>query len=265
MNPRIIPCIFAILVIAMSLMAGCAEEEPVAAPPTPTPTPTPSPTPEPTPTLSPACQDLNSAADEDVAFLKFLSNNSMYTRVNALASTDCKLIAAAQRNEMISKGPKPKTPLLSDARKYLMSATTYCYEPETGTAKSRTRDDVESYIGKMSAYADLVYSCTETFDRDTSTRLENSLDVNGAKVFRGSENSVNVFNVKHEGKRIISMTYDGQTNFSVSLKKVGGNTTKLHESFARPWAGTATQNLESQNYELLVTAEGPWRISTYLP
>lgn len=265
MTPRAIPCFFVILILATSLIAGCAQEEPVAAPPTPTPTPTPSPTPVPTPTLSPACSDLLAAADTDAAFLQFLSNNSMYSRVSALATTDCRVGAASQRNEMIARGPKPKTPALADARKYLMDASAYCLDPEAGTAKSRTRDDVETYVAKMSGYTDLVYSCTGGFDQNTSTLLQNSLEVDGAKVFRGSGDLTDIFMVKNAGKRTFTMTYTGEGNFSALLKDPAGKTLVLHDRTVRAWTGEATVKMDTGNYQLTVGAEGPWTITTFIP
>ena len=76
MNQWKIPGFFVILIIAMTLLSGCADEPAPAPAPTPVPTTVPpTTTVAPTPTLTAACQDLLASADADVAFMNSLKEN----------------------------------------------------------------------------------------------------------------------------------------------------------------------------------------------
>jgi len=265
MNPRIIPCIFAILVIAMSLMAGCAEEEPVAAPPTPTPTPTPSPTPEPTPTLSPACQDLLSAADADVRYMNALSDHIIFTRVHSLAYQTCNRGPAAEISQDLAGGPRPKTPVLASARGFLLSAAGYCFEPEEGTSVSRTKDDLNSYVGKMGEYCVLVHGCMDQFDTNTSSPLQKAINNQGCVLISGSGTTAQYLPVKAEGKKVFSLSSAGTDAFSISLTGPVGKKTVLLGNTTGPFTLVKMVDLEEGNHKIEVAAAGPWTVSIFNP
>jgi len=117
MNQWKIPGFFVILIISMTLLSGCADEPAPAPAPTPVPTTVPpTTTVAPTPTLTATCQDLLASADADVAFMKSLKENVVYSRVQSLAYTNYNAMAAITINQLLTDGPKPKTPALVQAR-----------------------------------------------------------------------------------------------------------------------------------------------------
>ena len=218
MNQWKIPGFFVILVLTMTLLSGCAGEPAPAPAPAPVPTTVPpATTVPPTPALSPACQDLLASTNADVAFMKSLKENVVYSRVRSLAYTDCNAMAATTINQLINNGPKPKTPALVQARQDLLSAAGYCFDPESSASPGRTKDDMEKYVGKMSEYADLVYSCTDRFDANVSSSLETSLEKQGSILIRGTGDQAKHVTAAEEGMRVFSMAYAGTGHFSVSF------------------------------------------------
>jgi hypothetical protein len=266
MNRRYIPCFFAILVTAMILLAGCsAKEEPVATPPPTTRTPTPEPTAVPTPTLSPACQDLLSSADADSAFMNAVSDNIIFIRVHSLAYQNCARGPASEISKNLADSPKPRTSVLSSARGSLLSAAGYCFEPEEGTAKSRTRDDFNRYIGKMGEYCDLVYSCADRFDTNTSSLLKKTIETQGCTLISGTGNKAQYLTVKREGLKVFSMTYTGSDDFSVSLTDPTRKKTDLHAKTTGPVTEVKQADLELGDHKIEIAASGPWTVSIFNP
>lgn len=266
MNRPYIPCFFALLIIAMSILAGCAEEEPVATPPPPTTrTPTPEPTTVPAPTLSLACQDLLSSADADVTFMNALTDKIIFTRVHSLAYENCARGPAAGISKDLADGPRPKTTVLSHARGFLLSAAGYCFEPEEGTAVSRTKDDLNSYIGKMGEYCALVHGCMDQFEKNASSPLQKAVENQGCILIRGTGNKAQYLPVKTEGLKVFSMSYAGAGAFSFTLTGPGGKTTALHEITAGPFTGVKSEDLEEGTCKIEVAAAGPWTVSIFNP
>ena len=261
-----IPGFFLILIIAMTLLSGCADEPAPAPAPTPVPTTAPpATTVPPTPALSPACQDLLASADADVAFMDFLKENIVYSRVQSLAYTSCNRMAASNANQILADGPKPKTPALVQARQDLLSAAGYCFDPESSAAQGRTKDDMEMYTGKMSEYADLVYSCTDRFDANVSSSLETSLENQGSMYLRGTGDQAGHFTAVSEGMRVFSMSYAGTGNFSVSLLDSYGKTRVIHANTVGPFTGKKSEVLTTGNYKVDIKASGPWTVSIINP
>jgi hypothetical protein len=260
-----IPGFFIILILAMTLMSGCADEPAPAPAPTPVPTVPPTTTIAPTPTLTATCQDLLASADADVAFMDSLKENIVYSRVQSLAYTNCNLMAASNTNQIIADGPKPKTSSLVQARQDLLSAVGYCFDPESSASQSRTKDDMEKYVGKMSDYADLVYSCTDQFDANVSSSLETSLKNQGSIYVRGTGDQAERFTAASEGIRMFSMSYAGTGNFSVSLQDGHGKTSVIHANTVGPFSGKKSEVLTTGNYKVDVKASGPWTMSIINP
>ena len=266
MNQWKIPGFFAIIIITLTLLSGCADEPAPAPAPTPVPTTVPpTTTAAPTPTLTAACQDLLASAEADVAFMNSLKENILYSRVQSLAYTSCNRMAASNTNQLITDGPKPKTPALVQARQDLLSAAGYCFDPESSAAQGRTKDDMEKYTVKMSEYADLVYSCTDRFDANVSALLETSLKDQGSISMQGTADHGETFTATSEGMRVFSMSYAGTGNFSVSLLDRYGKTIVLHENTVGPFTGKKSERLVTGNYRVDVKASGPWTVSVFNP
>jgi len=267
MNQWKISGFFIILVIALTLLSGCADEPAPAPVPVPTPVPTttaPPATVEQTPTLTAACQDLLSAADDDVAFMNAMTKNHVFSRAFALTVNDCSLAPAASVNTVISEGPKPKTPSLARARQYLISSTTYCYET-TAAMKTRTRDDLEKYLEKMTEYTDTVNSCPDYGNGTVFASLKKTLGPFGGIFLNGTGNQVQELKVSNAGMRFFSMSYTGEGTFSVSLQDKSKKITVLHTNSNGEYRGTESEKLEAGNYIINVTASGPWTISIFNP
>lgn len=266
MLPRLVPCLFALLLIAMTLLSGCSgEEEPVAAPPPATRTPTTAPTTVPPPALSPACQDLLSSADADVTFMNALSDHIIYTRVHALAYENCARGPAAGISKNLADGPRPKTPALASARGFLLLAAGYCFEPEEGTAVSRTKDDLNSYIGTMGEYCALVHGCMGQFEKNASAPLKKAAENQGCILISGTGNRAQYLQVRTDGQKVFSMSSPGGDAFSVALTDPRGKKTMLHDSTAGPFSGVKTEDLEQGTYRIEVAAGGPWTVSVFNP
>jgi hypothetical protein len=247
-------------------MSGCADEPAPAPAPTPVPTTVPpTTTVAPTPTLTATCQDLLASANADVAFMNSLKENFVYSRVQSLAYTSCNRMAASNTNQIIVDGPKPKTPALLEARQNLLSAAGYCFDPESSASQGRTKDDLEKYIGKMSEYSELVYSCTDRFDANVSSSLETSLKNQGVIYFRGTGDHTEHFTAASEGRRMFSMSYAGTGDFYVSLQDVHGKTTVLHANTVGPFTGKKSEVLTTGTYKVDVKASGPWTVSIINP
>lgn len=265
MNQWKIPGFFLILILALTLLSGCADEPTPAPVPTPLLTVPPSTTVAPTPTLTATCQDLLAAADDDVAFMQAMTKKNVYSRAFALTVNDCSLGPAASVNQVISEGPKPKTPSLVKARQYLISATTYCYE-STAAMKTRTRDDLEQYTGKMTEYTDTVYSCTDGhFNETVSSSLKKTLEPFGGIYLNGTGSQVHQVKVSNSGLRFFSMSYTGTGTFSVALEDKSKKIIVLHSNPNGAYSGTESKKLEAGTYIINVTASGPWTISVFNP
>jgi hypothetical protein len=261
-----LPGFFIILVIAMTLISGCADEPAPVPVPTPVPTTTvaPTATAAPTPTLSAACQDLLAAADADIAFMNAMTDKKAYSRAWALSVNDCSLGPASAVNQVISEGPKPKTPSLVKARQFLMSSTTYCYET-TAAMKTRTRDDLEKYFEKMTEYTDTVYSCPEQSDGTVIASLKKTLEPYGGTFLSGTDNQTHKVKVSGGGQRFFMMSYTGEGTFSVALEDKLKKSTLLHTSSNGAYSGTESKKFEAGDYFINVTARGPWTISVFNP
>ena len=118
--------------------------------------------------------------------------------------------------QIISEGPKPKTPSLAKARQYLISSTTYCYET-TAAMKTRTRDDLEKYLEKMTEYTDTVNSCPDYGNGTVFASVKKTLGPYGGIFLNGTGNQVQELKVSSAGMRFFSMSYTGEGTFSVSF------------------------------------------------
>ena len=112
----------------------------------------------PAPTLSAACSDLITASGADQAFLKFVTDSTIVTRINALAQGDCTKDAADPVYQMVSTSTVPQTSGLAQAREYLISATTYCRNPDS-TAMNNTASDLAKFEDNQNQYLAFLYAC----------------------------------------------------------------------------------------------------------
>ena len=64
----------------------------------------------------------------------------------SLAIDNCYIRAATEISQAISTSPKPKTPLLVQAREQLLSASTCCFDPTNSVSQNRTRDGLDTYV-----------------------------------------------------------------------------------------------------------------------
>jgi hypothetical protein len=277
--------IFTVLVMVTMLLSGCATDTfSVGVPDTPTPelvdstvqvpsaaqspviTINPSGTVAPAPTLSGTCRDLLAAMDDDKAFMKPMTDKKVYTEICSLATDNCTIRAATDISQIISTSPKPKTPLLVQARKQLLSASTYCLDPTNSVSQNRTREGLDLYVSRMSQYAFLVSSCPGQSDGDIIASLKKPMEKQGETLFRGTGNAVQPVNVRGHGNITFALSYSGNSNFVVMLQDTQVRNIELLANSAGTYEGKRSlPPLNQSRYSLNVTATGPWSILVTSP
>jgi len=111
------------------------------------------------------CDELKLNSNDDSAFMTFVQNNNIITRISKLPLTklndyshNCDKAGAISLNQLILTQAKPKSPTLIQAREFLISATTYCQIPDSASA-TRTQDDLKKYSEKVDEYHKQIARC----------------------------------------------------------------------------------------------------------
>lgn len=219
----------------------------------------------PAPTLSAACQDLLAATDDDKAFMKAMTDKNVYAGICSLTNDECTIGAATEISQVISTSPKPKTPLLVQARKQLLSASTYCFDPADSASRNRTRDDLDTYVSRMSEYAFLVSSCPDQTGGDIIASLKKPMEKQAETLFRGTGNDVQSFFVRGYGNSTFFLSYSGNGNFVVMLQDTRIKNVDLLANSAGTYKGKKSLPLDKGRYSVNVTASGPWSIIVTSP
>lgn len=219
----------------------------------------------PSPTLPAECQELFSAADDDKAFIKAMTDNDVYTRISLLSVNECTVGAATEISQVISTSPKPESLLLVKARRQLLSASTYCLDPEDSASRNRTRNDLDRYVSHMSEFAFLSASCQGRPDKNSLALLKKSMEKQGEILFRGTGHDVQYFTVRGYGNSTFFLAHSGTGNFMVMLQDSRVNNVNLLANSAGSFEGKRSLPLDKGRYSLNVTATGPWSVIVTCP
>jgi hypothetical protein len=212
------------------------------------------PDPLPAYTLSPECQVLEDAMKDDTAYLDYVNDSELVSRIRTLAST-CRIADASLLNQLILKGPKPKSESLLKSRDYLILATTYCQAPNTA-AHTRTRDDLETSEKKRAEYIEELDSCEGEFENVASTGAGSLLTT-----FSGNGDDVVSFTAESTGLKIFTVEYSGNARLEVMLIDEKGDPVELLVNETGSYSGKHSEKLSSGNYFLDITADGQWEIT----
>ena len=209
-------------------------------------------------TISATCNDLISSVKDDLSFLDFVDNNNVISRTYMLIYDKCDLTTSSQINqEIIKTDPKPKTPSMLQARKYLLSVTSWCIEPNSASL-SRAKDDMENFGNKLKEYTDVVTSCQNLIDEDLSVLSKVSQEYEGVATFSGYGNKEVLFTVTGTGLRQFTMKYIGSHNFIVKLEDENGEYVDLLANEIGSYSGKKSTRLIAGTYNLDVTSSGSW-------
>jgi len=144
----------------------------------------------------------------------------VYSGICSLAIDNCTIRAATELSQAVSTSPKPRTPLLVQARGLLLSASTNCFDPGNSVSQNRTRNDRDTYAGRVSQYAFLVSSCPGQSGEDIIASLKKPMEKQGETMFRGTGNTVQPVNVRTRGNTTFSLAYAGSSSFVVMLQDI---------------------------------------------
>ena len=214
----------------------------------------------PVPTLSAACSNLITASGADQAFLKFVTDNNVVTRINGLAQGDCTKDAADQVNQLVTTSAVPQTSGLVQARMYLISATTYCQNPDS-TAMNNTASDLAKFEDNQDQYLAFLYACHIQISANASAVAGGEKlvinTVEGPQTFSGNTNSVRKFSVT-QGEYKFSSTYSGYGNFTVRITNIYGKTVAEPFTVTGPYSGSTVVNLSNGEYYMTIEASAPY-------
>ena len=263
------------LLIAAIALCGCTSSPASAPAITQTQTPpavnvtvtvtvTPTATPLPAYTLSPACQLLADGLDDDTAYLQYVNDSAIVSRIEDL-SYNCNVADGSLVNQLILKGPKPRSESLLKNRDYLILATTYCQAPNTA-AHTRTRDALKTSETKLAEYSEALDSCEPEFQNViTPVKSASPASAPGnppaSTTISGTGDDVVSFNTTSTGLRIFTMQYSGNAGFTVQLKDEQGDPVILLVNETGPYSGKHSEKLSSGRYYLDITADGQWNVS----
>jgi len=214
----------------------------------------------PVPTLSTECSNLITASAADQAFLKFVTDKNIVTRINGLAQGDCTKDAADPVYQLVTTSTVPQTSGLAQARMYLISATSYCRNPDS-TAKNNTASDLAKFADKQDQYLAFLYAChTEISANASAVAGGEKLFINtvqGPQTFSGNTNSVRKFSVSQGGYKF-STTYSGNDNFTVRITNIYGKTVAEPFAVTGPYSGSSSVNLSAGEYYMTIEASAPY-------
>lgn len=214
------------------------------------------------PTLSPVCSNLITASGADQAFLNFVDDNRIVTRISSLTGDNCNKLQADPLNQQVKTSVSPQTYGLAQGRSYLLSATAYCQNPDA-SASDNTKSDLAKFEDKRNQYAELLYSCHSEISKNASgvvggEKLELNC-VQGPQTFSGNGNSVKKFRVT-DGDYKFSTTYSGSGNFTVIITNIYGKTVSEPFNTNGPYSGSVTVNFPAGDYYMSITASAPYLI-----
>ena len=268
-----IVCIFAILIAGCTSLFGSTNTTTTPAPlagsvpATVSPVLTTSVTPAgdavtPVPTLSTECSNLITASAADQVFLKFVTDNNIVTRINGLVQGDCTKVAADPVYHLVTTSAVPQTSGLAQARMYLISATSYCRNPDS-TAKNNTASDLAKFADKQDQYLAFLYACHIQISANASavTGGEKLVinSVQGPQTFSGNSNSVKKFSVSQGGYKF-STTYSGNDNITVRITNIYGKTVAEPFTVTGPYSGSSSVDLSAGEYFMTIEATAPYLI-----
>lgn len=215
----------------------------------------------PAPTLSAACSDLLPASGADQAFLDFVNDNKIVNKVTSLGTEDCSKQTADYLYQQVMTSAIPQTSGLAQGRRYLISATTYCQEPNMSAPKA-TLSDLAKFEEKHDEYLDMLYSCHIEISVNASgvaggERLD-MRNLEGAQSFSGTGNSVRKFTAT-QGDFKYTVTYSGFGNYSTYITNVYGKTIATPFHVAGPYSGSAVVTFPANGeYYMTIEASGPY-------
>lgn len=214
----------------------------------------------PVPTLSAECSNLITASAADQAFLKFVTDNNIVTRINGLVQGDCTKEAADPVYHLVTTSAVPQTSGLAQARVYLISATSYCRNPDS-TAKNNTASDLAKFAEKQDQYLAFLYACHIQISANASAVAGGEkLVINSARgpqTFSGNSNSVKKFSVSQGGYKF-STTYSGNDNITVRITNIYGKTVAEPFTVTGPYSGSFNVNLSAGEYYMTIEATAPY-------
>jgi hypothetical protein len=270
---------FLILGMVMILVAGCTDSggsanTPASTPAAPTASAADNTTPDLTPaataaagavttvpTLSPVCSDLLMASGADQAFLDFVNGYRIVDKVNSLANDSCTKSQADLLNQQVMTSAIPRTNGLAQARKYLVSATTYCQYPDSA-APENTLADLAKFEEARDEYLDLLYAChIEISINASAVAGGEKLDLRnleGPQMFSGTGNSVGKF-IATQGTYKFTVTYSGSGNYTVQITNVYGKTIAEPFHITGPYTGSALVTIPANGeYYMTIGASAPY-------
>lgn len=210
--------------------------------------------PSPTPTLSDECQQIVNNLDDDSAYVRYVVEHNIITRIGDLANYGCDSNAARQLNELLLKATKPKTPSLLKSRDYMISATTYCQIPDSA-APGRTYDDLIQASNKAEEYQDELIDCNLELENNNSDEVVSDNDH-----LTGTGDDVVSFTTTGSGLYIFTMKHTGSSNFAVWLLDEKGNKIDLLVNEIGSYSGKKSEQLTVGKYFLDITADGLWTV-----
>lgn len=172
----------------------------------------------PSPEIPPECRDLAAAADADRAFIKATAGRNVYANLSSLEKGDCSIFPATMTGQMITLSPKPGSPLLADAREKLMSAASWCLDPENTATRGRIRDDLDGYVAIMSRYAFMVSSCGDRYGEETAVSLKKAVQKEGEILLRGTGPAVQSFNTLGSYNTTFAFSCSGSSSCVIMLQ-----------------------------------------------
>lgn len=211
------------------------------------------------PEISQGCRDLAAASDADRAFIKTITDRNLYANLSSLEKGDCSIYPATMTGQMISRSPKPESPLLADAREKLMSAASWCLDPENTATRGRIRDDLDSYVAIMSRYAFMVSSCGDRYGEETAMSLKKAVQNEGEILLRGTGPAVQSFNTVGSYNTTFAFSCTG-SSCVVMLQSADTRNIGLIANCAGSCEGKRSIGLNTARYSLNVSASGPWSV-----
>jgi len=205
-----------------------------------------------------ACNDLVSASGADQAFLDYVDDTRLVTRINDLATGSCNKSQANSLYQVATTSTVPQTTGLVMGRLSLISATTYCQDPDPA-APDNTLTDWQNLLMDGPQYRDFLYACHIEISANASAVAGGEkLDLKnlyGPQTFSGTDNSVKKFSAT-QGNYKFTVTYSGFGNYTVYITNIYGKT--LAEPFhdvIGPYSGSSATVTLPANGEYYMSIE----------